>query len=397
MAGREEIIQRLMEADREWWKQTLLLVMHGSGVLLGAAVILPGLAGAAHVLVLVFVFGSLGRMAAVTAHPFVRALAAAFGVLFLFGRTQLLPEVTMFPALAASAAAVLGLIPGADSRTSSASASKSRAAPVAPGPAQRQGRVLTAAKYGTSMVLSMMNPLQLGQVFYQLAGMGAAWIRYRGRFPTPIAYRQSADFILPFQGTWVVAGGGFTEDKSHSWEILNQRYAYDFVMINDEGCSHRGEGTACDDYFCYGEPITAPAAGTVAAVRTDVRDSPYPGTMAVDFLAKDLRGNFVIIRHSESEYSLLAHFVPHSVEVKPGDTVAAGQRLGRCGCSGHATEPHLHFHVQDTPDFFTGVSLPIRFSEVFVDQQFQRQAILQEGQRVQSSAPDLGVPEGPQK
>lgn len=39
-----------------------------------------------------------------------------------------------------------------------------------------------------------------------------------------------------------------------------------------------------------------------------------------------------------------------------------GQVIGRCGNSGHSTEPHLHFHVQGHPSFYLAAGLPVRFA-----------------------------------
>src|SRR3546814_18581675 len=40
-----------------------------------------------------------------------------------------------------------------------------------------------------------------------------------------------------------------------------QRFAYDLLKIVD-GSSHRGDGSALEDYYCWNEKILAPADGT---------------------------------------------------------------------------------------------------------------------------------------
>lgn len=52
-------------------------------------------------------------------------------------------------------------------------------------------------------------------------------------------------------------------------------------------------------------------------------------------------GNCVIIDHGMGVQSLYAHL--SSIEVKPGDTVAKEQRIGRSGMTGMAGGDHLHF------------------------------------------------------
>ncbi len=52
-------------------------------------------------------------------------------------------------------------------------------------------------------------------------------------------------------------------------------------------------------------------------------------------------GNCVIVDHGLGVQSLYAHL--SSLDVKPGDTVAAGQQVGRSGMTGLAGGDHLHF------------------------------------------------------
>ena len=69
----------------------------------------------------------------------------------------------------------------------------------------------------------------------------------------------------------------------------------------------------------------------------------------------------MIIQHGSAEYSLLAHLRRGSVSVRVGEAVTRGQPVGECGNSGFSTVPHLHFQVQDRPDFFTSLGLPAAF------------------------------------
>jgi murein DD-endopeptidase MepM/ murein hydrolase activator NlpD len=45
------------------------------------------------------------------------------------------------------------------------------------------------------------------------------------------------------------------------------------------------------------------------------------------------------------------------VAVKKGEAVKAGDLLGRCGNSGNSSEPHLHYHLQDSGEFGRGRGL----------------------------------------
>lgn len=188
------------------------------------------------------------------------------------------------------------------------------------------------------------------------------------------SYRQKARYSLPFrapaEGEWFVFNGGPDEETSHPWDLVAQRYAYDFVMVVD-GSLRRwregAEGRELGDYFCYDEPILAPADGVVAAVKDGIRDAPRPGTGWLDPTARHVAGNHVVIEHAGGEYSFLAHLIPGSITVDVGERVARRREVGRCGNSGNSSEPHLHFQVQDRAGFFEAAGLPVAFDGVSVD------------------------------
>lgn len=171
-------------------------------------------------------------------------------------------------------------------------------------------------------------------------------------------------YSLPFEDEWMVANGGVTRNTSHSWEIQTQRYAYDFLVLDQNGKSYDHDGTNVEDYHCYGKTIISPADGTVIEIRTDCRDSKIMGRGKTDPLIKDIRGNYIVIRHADNEYSCLAHLKPDSISVNEGQKVKRGQPIARCGNSGNTSEPHLHFQIQDGRSFFTSMGLPIHFENI---------------------------------
>ncbi len=230
--------------------------------------------------------------------------------------------------------------------------------PEPPLPAVAGGKWLFEASYLASMLSMLFVPSMLRQASRQVSGNGRAHAR---AVIDPSTYRQKSRYSLPFRGEWYVYNGGPDEITSHSWDIVAQRYAYDFVIADESLRRWIGKGDRLEDYRCYGAPILAPADGLVVEVRDGVRDAPGAGTGWVDPLTSDFRGNFVTIRHAEEEYGFLAHLIPGSVRVAVGERVTDGQEIGRCGNSGHSTEPHLHFHLQDRADFFEAAGLPVVF------------------------------------
>jgi len=201
------------------------------------------------------------------------------------------------------------------------------------------------------------------QSLCQLAGMIYTPIKYRP-LPDKDNFIPKIKYSLPFKGSWVAVNGGTAKETSHSWSINSQRYAYDFIILNEEGKSLSGSGTSVSDYFCYGKEILAPADGVVVEVKTDCKDSIVMGNGKADPLIKDIRGNYIIIRHADNEYSCLAHLKPESIVISKGQHVKRSQLIALCGNSGNTSEPHLHFQVQNGNSFFTSAGLPIHFENI---------------------------------
>jgi murein DD-endopeptidase MepM/ murein hydrolase activator NlpD len=77
-----------------------------------------------------------------------------------------------------------------------------------------------------------------------------------------------------------------------------------------------------------GTPVRAIEGGTVAYAGNEVKGY----------------GNIVLIKHPDGWISAYAHL--DDVTVKPGDTIAAGQVIGKVGESGGVGEPQLHFELR---------------------------------------------------
>jgi len=215
--------------------------------------------------------------------------------------------------------------------------------------------------YYLSVIIEfVVNPIFWFQILFQ--NIGQVVITVRCKF----AGKEKNDapeivMSLPFVGTWQALAGDVTPKKSHSWYAVTQRYAYDLVAVDDEGQVHSGRGTKLDQYYTWGREVLAPADGEVVQVVDGNRDKQCPRSGWIGLWTRDFRGNFVIIRHTENRFSFLAHFQKGSITVRKGDTVRQGDRLGLAGNSGHTTEPHVHFHVQDRANFYLANGVPIRF------------------------------------
>lgn len=148
---------------------------------------------------------------------------------------------------------------------------------------------------------------------------------------------------LPFSGEWYTMWGGDNPDQNQHATSRAQRYAMDFVMVDEKGASHKGNGVDNEDYYAFGQNIIAPCDATVVEAVDGVRDNT-PGEMNTMHTG----GNMVMLKAANGEVIVLAHFKNGSVKVKAGNPVKKGEVLGQCGNSGNSSEPHLHMHLQNS-------------------------------------------------
>lgn len=98
------------------------------------------------------------------------------------------------------------------------------------------------------------------------------------------------------------------------------------IYQGQPGAYHGGVDVAA----ATGEPVIAPAAGVVILAASD---KPYT-----------LEGHLLMIDHGHGLNSAFLHL--SRIDVKVGDHVAQGQRIGAVGATGRATGPHLHWGMK---------------------------------------------------
>ena len=81
--------------------------------------------------------------------------------------------------------------------------------------------------------------------------------------------------------------------------------------------------------------------GTVYQVGTGCNNQGYYGSNCNGGF-----GNYIVIEHPGSIYSIYAHLYPDSITVEKNDTVRQGQIIGQMGNSGSSTGKHLHFQIE---------------------------------------------------
>jgi len=85
-------------------------------------------------------------------------------------------------------------------------------------------------------------------------------------------------------------------------------------------------------------PVLAAADGMVTFVK-DISDIGGPNPAYWEYT------NFIVIMHSNGEYSRYDHLSYNSSTVKVGQNVIAGEEIAKVGMTGYTYLPHLHFQV----------------------------------------------------
>lgn len=127
-------------------------------------------------------------------------------------------------------------------------------------------------------------------------------------------------------------------------------------------------------FFAFGQPILAPASGTIAEVHDEELDHrgrrsqlalvPYALGQAARLRQGigAIAGNYVIISLDDGDRCVaLAHLRAGSICVSVGQNVAEGQQIANCGNSGNSTQPHVHVQAMDSADLQIARGVPMAF------------------------------------
>ena len=93
--------------------------------------------------------------------------------------------------------------------------------------------------------------------------------------------------------------------------------------------------------------IVAAADGVVVETLDGNYDRCHATVEGIDCDGHPIVGNYVILEHDGGWRTLYWHLKNGSVAVAVGETVRAGDPLGKVGSSGNSSMPHLHFELQD--------------------------------------------------
>jgi hypothetical protein len=202
-----------------------------------------------------------------------------------------------------------------------------------------------------------------------------------GRLPSRGSVIGEIVISLPFAGLWSTRNSPARRVPSHGTDLWGERYAIDFVAVDDRGrTADRRDWRSflatepAERFFAYGRPILAPGDGVVVEAHDGEMDHvgrrsqltlvPYAlGQRArVRQGVAAVAGNYLIIalRH-RGPFVALAHLRAGSVRVAVGAKVTAGEQVAACGNSGNSTQPHVHVQVMDSPDLSVARGVPMAF------------------------------------
>ncbi len=185
-------------------------------------------------------------------------------------------------------------------------------------------------------------------------------------------YQTKTDLELPFEEEWHISVGGRAHTNGlhhfHSY-LLGQRYAYD-ITIKLKGSNYSGDGSKNEDHYCFGKRLNAPADGKIIALENNIEDNTTVGIVNGNIDNETIAGNYIMIDHLNGEFSLMAHFKKGTIIVSVGDMVTKGQEVGKAGNSGNSSGPHLHYHLQNSPNYFDSFGLPAQFLNYYEDDVF---------------------------
>jgi peptidase M23-like protein len=143
---------------------------------------------------------------------------------------------------------------------------------------------------------------------------------------------------------------------------LSERFASDFIRIDDQGRGGEGDLTRNESFFTFGEPVHAVASGRVVRTLNNVPENvPLNEPPGDQFTTRTIVGNQVVLKLRDGRFAAYGHLQRGSVSVRRGERVRRGQVIGRVGNSGQSGGAHLHFQLSNGPDPISSEGIPYVF------------------------------------
>lgn len=165
-------------------------------------------------------------------------------------------------------------------------------------------------------------------------------------------------------GRWIVAGG-YSSHMGHRDALFSvgnklvngQRYAIDWLRLDDENYSNRQPTANPQSSAAFGKPVIAVSDGLIVGTVDKFPDQESGASKEPERYAYP-GGNYIVEDIGGGNFAFYAHLHPGSISVKTGDKVKRGQTIAALGNSGNTTGPHLHFHVMRGPSCLGDPGVP---------------------------------------
>jgi hypothetical protein len=153
----------------------------------------------------------------------------------------------------------------------------------------------------------------------------------------------------------------------------SQIYAHDVAVVGWDGSKWTDklpgkDGSANDHYRAWNLPVRAVADGTVWSAQDGMADNTVLGQFPSP-TPNPVGGNNVWLVHADGTMTWYTHLRQGSVTVVQGDTVVAGQILGRLGNSGNTTGPHIHLEARKRSTPLANPLRPMLFKDAWLLEQ----------------------------
>lgn len=248
------------------------------------------------------------------------------------------------------------------------------------------GRLVSSDALGEVRAVAVIVALVLAVICLLLAYLMPRWL--------PV--REVVVVEPPVKGRWLGLNSPASAVPSHGVRMYGQAYAIDIVhdpldaarpVFGDVMMRPESE------YPAFGQPVFAMIDGTVVRASGWRRDhrarSNWWGFlyMMVEGMIREIGGpgfvvgNHVTIRGDDGVYATVAHLQQRSVTVAVGDRVGAGERIGRCGNSGNASEPHVHAQLMDRGSLWIAQGIPMAFAGIALGEHPERVDSLPENEQ----------------
>lgn len=187
--------------------------------------------------------------------------------------------------------------------------------------------------------------------------------RFALRFPKAVdttkMQRNTSLLILPVKGEWTVTAGG---DNPMEHTLGTRAGTFELAIKDSSGRPYKTNAKTNEDFFSFGQEISAPCDGEVVMVVDGVKDNT-PRTINQALAS----GNTLVIKTAEKEFFVFTNLKQQSIKVREGDKIKQGKVIAQIGNSGNSMEPQLHFRMQNAEDLNKYSAIKIHFSQLLVN------------------------------